>query len=262
MKRILLVGAVLSIAVYAAVAQSATPPSATERKLLKDVAALKTQVKALKKSVTDAQTLAVGIGVIGACNTATCVGQASWKGLLRPADARQRRHWRRPDLFDDRRASLFGAAADDRSLQLPARALPDSTQALNASIDSAHAGPPCCAGSWKEFAGAIVHGLNGGARPTLNGPTARVNATTRQPSATGPAFDLNLVGRVALSRRAAGRRGNARIVARSSCQESGLQRNQRHYGSHYSFEELPVNTRAYCSTLKLSIIPLSWCSAM
>ena len=91
MKRILLVGAVLSIAVYAAVAQSATPPSATERKLLKDVAALKTQVKALKKSVTDAQTLAVGIGVIGACNTAITADalQGTWQVVDQLASATQ-----------------------------------------------------------------------------------------------------------------------------------------------------------------------------
>jgi hypothetical protein len=91
MKRILLAGAILSIAVYTAVAQSATPPSATERKLLKDVAALKAQVKALKKSETDTRNLALGIGVIGACNTViTADGlQGTWQVVDQLAAATQ-----------------------------------------------------------------------------------------------------------------------------------------------------------------------------
>ena len=70
MKRVLLFGVVLAVALYATVAWSATPPTPTEKKLLRDVATLKVQVKALKKSVKDAQDIALGGLVIGACNTA------------------------------------------------------------------------------------------------------------------------------------------------------------------------------------------------
>jgi hypothetical protein len=91
MKRILLVGAILSIAVYAAVAQSATPPSATERQLVKDVAALKAQVKTLKKAVNDTRSIALGIGIIGACNTAISADglQGTWQVIDQLAAATQ-----------------------------------------------------------------------------------------------------------------------------------------------------------------------------
>jgi hypothetical protein len=81
MKRVILLGAIVAVALYATVAWSATPPTPTEKKLQKDVATLKAQVKALKKSVSDARDIAVGIGIIGACNTAiTADGlQGTWQ---------------------------------------------------------------------------------------------------------------------------------------------------------------------------------------
>jgi hypothetical protein len=81
MKRVILLGAIVAVALYASVAWSATPPTPAEKKLQKDVATLTAQVKALKKSVTDARDIAVGIGIIGACNTAiTADGlQSTWQ---------------------------------------------------------------------------------------------------------------------------------------------------------------------------------------
>jgi hypothetical protein len=81
MKRVVLFGAVLAVALYATVAWSATPPTPTEKKLQKDVAALKAQLKALKKSVAETEKVAIGVGIIGACNTAiTADGlQATWQ---------------------------------------------------------------------------------------------------------------------------------------------------------------------------------------
>jgi hypothetical protein len=81
MKRVILLGAIAAVALYATVAWSATPPTPTEKKLQKDVATLKAQVKVLKKSVSDARDIAVGIGIIGACNTAiTADGlQGTWQ---------------------------------------------------------------------------------------------------------------------------------------------------------------------------------------
>jgi hypothetical protein len=81
MKRVILLGAIVAVALYATVAWSATPPTPTEKKLQKDVATLKAQVKALKKSVSDARDIAIGIGIIGACNTAiTADGlQGTWQ---------------------------------------------------------------------------------------------------------------------------------------------------------------------------------------
>ena len=81
MKRVILLGAIGAVALYATVAWSATPPTPTEKKLQKDVATLKAQVKALKKSVSDARDIAIGIGIIGACNTAiTADGlQGTWQ---------------------------------------------------------------------------------------------------------------------------------------------------------------------------------------
>ena len=83
MKRVILLGAIVAVALYATVAWSATPPTPTEKKLQKDVATLKAQVKALKKSVSDARDIAIGIGIIGACNTAiTADGlQGTWQVL-------------------------------------------------------------------------------------------------------------------------------------------------------------------------------------
>ena len=46
MKRVVLLAAVLAVVLYATVAWSATPPTPTEKKLLKYVATLKAQVKA------------------------------------------------------------------------------------------------------------------------------------------------------------------------------------------------------------------------
>jgi hypothetical protein len=88
MKRVLLAGAVLALLLYATGAWSAAAPTPTEKKLQRDVATLKVEVKALqtnvkklKKSVTDAQEIAIGVGVIGACNTAiTADGlQGTWQ---------------------------------------------------------------------------------------------------------------------------------------------------------------------------------------
>jgi outer membrane murein-binding lipoprotein Lpp len=81
MKRVLLLGAVLAVALYATVAWSATPPTPTEKKLLTDVATLKAQVKTLKASVKQTREIAIGLGIIGACNTAiTADGlQGTWQ---------------------------------------------------------------------------------------------------------------------------------------------------------------------------------------
>ena len=58
MKRALVLCAAVAVAVYAASAWSASPPSAIEQKLQKDVATLKTQVKTLQKT-QKAQTAAL-----------------------------------------------------------------------------------------------------------------------------------------------------------------------------------------------------------
>lgn len=81
MKRVLLFGAVIGVALYASGAWSATSQTPTEKKLQKDVATLKAQVKALKKSVSTTRDVALGIGLIGACNTAiTADGlQGTWQ---------------------------------------------------------------------------------------------------------------------------------------------------------------------------------------
>jgi hypothetical protein len=83
MKRVVLLGAIVAIALYASGAWSAPSQTPTERKLQKDVASLKAQVKTLKKSITTTQNIAVGIGLIGACNTAiTADGlQGTWQVL-------------------------------------------------------------------------------------------------------------------------------------------------------------------------------------
>ena len=81
MKRVLLLGAVLVVALYATVAWAATPPTPTEKKLQKDVATLKAQVKTLKKSVSDLRDVALAVAVVGACNAAiTADGlQGTWQ---------------------------------------------------------------------------------------------------------------------------------------------------------------------------------------
>jgi len=83
MKRVLLLGAVVAVALYATVAWAATPPTPTEKKLQKDVATLKAQVKTLKKSVSDLRDVALAVAVTGACNTAiTADGlQGTWQEI-------------------------------------------------------------------------------------------------------------------------------------------------------------------------------------
>ena len=81
MKRVLLLGAVVAVALYATVAWSATPPTPTEKRLQKDVATLKAQVKTLKKSVSDVRDAAAGAILLVGCNTAiTADGlQGTWR---------------------------------------------------------------------------------------------------------------------------------------------------------------------------------------
>jgi hypothetical protein len=83
MKRVLLLGVVLAVALYATVAWAATPPTPTEKKLQKDVATLKAQVKTLKKSVSNVRDIALVVAVTGACNTAiTADGlQGTWQEI-------------------------------------------------------------------------------------------------------------------------------------------------------------------------------------
>jgi hypothetical protein len=83
MKRVLLLGVVLAVALYATVAWAATPPTPMEKKLQKDVATLKAQVKTLKKSVSDLRDVALAVAVVGACNTAiTADGlQGTWQEI-------------------------------------------------------------------------------------------------------------------------------------------------------------------------------------
>ena len=83
MKRVLLLGVVLAVALYATVAWAATPPTPTEKKLQKDVATLKAQMKTLKKSVSDLRDVALAVAITGACNTAiTADGlQGTWQEI-------------------------------------------------------------------------------------------------------------------------------------------------------------------------------------
>jgi len=87
MRRALALGALIALGLYANGA-AAAPPTATEKKLQKDVATLKAQVKALrsdlkkvKTAAADAQDIALGVAIIGACNTAiTADGlQGTWQ---------------------------------------------------------------------------------------------------------------------------------------------------------------------------------------
>ena len=66
MKRVLVLCAVVGVAVYATEAWSASPPSATEQRLSKDVATLKTQVKALQAADKKQNTAIHTAGLIGA----------------------------------------------------------------------------------------------------------------------------------------------------------------------------------------------------
>jgi hypothetical protein len=88
MKVVLALGAVVAVGLYASGAWSAQGATPVEARLQRDVATLKTQVKALQASVkkanqaaSDAQEVAIGIGLIDACNTAiTADGfQGTWQ---------------------------------------------------------------------------------------------------------------------------------------------------------------------------------------
>ena len=83
MKPVLLLGAVAAVALYATVAWAATPPTPTEKKLRKDVATLKAQVKTLKISVSDFPQVAFALYVIDACNTAITADalQGTWQEI-------------------------------------------------------------------------------------------------------------------------------------------------------------------------------------
>jgi hypothetical protein len=63
MKRVFVLCALVGVAAYATGAWSAAPPSPTEKRLLKDVAALKTQVKKLTTDLGATQ-LAVGATIL------------------------------------------------------------------------------------------------------------------------------------------------------------------------------------------------------
>ena len=85
MKRALVLCAAVAAAVYAASAWSASPPSAIEQKLQKDVATLKTQVKTLQKTqkaqTTAVQDLALLAIVLPGCSTELTVDaiQGTWQ---------------------------------------------------------------------------------------------------------------------------------------------------------------------------------------
>ncbi len=85
MKRAFALCALVGVAVYATTAWSASPPSATEQRLVKDVATLKTQVKKLQAQVktlsTDTGTAVVGLAVLGICSTVltTDALQGTWQ---------------------------------------------------------------------------------------------------------------------------------------------------------------------------------------
>ena len=85
MKRALVLCAAVAVAVYAASAWSASPPSAIEQKLQKDVATLKTQVKTLQKTqkaqTAALQELALLALVLPGCSTELTVDaiQGTWQ---------------------------------------------------------------------------------------------------------------------------------------------------------------------------------------
>ena len=144
MKRVLLLGVVLAVALYATVAWAATPPTPTEKKLQKDVATLKAQMKTLKKSVSDLRDVALAVAITGACNTAiTADGlQGTWQeidqlsaatrgqDLLRAADACQRRdpQHQHPLVCVGQRQPLSGPSTDGRAVQRAARPVPNHSR--------------------------------------------------------------------------------------------------------------------------------------
>ena len=84
----LAVAVVAAVAAFAAGAWSAAPPSPAEKKLQRDVKVLQGQVKTLrgdvkklKKGVTNAEDIALGIGVFAICETAITADafQGSWQ---------------------------------------------------------------------------------------------------------------------------------------------------------------------------------------
>jgi hypothetical protein len=85
MKRALVLCAAVAVAVYAASAWSASPPSALEQKLQKDVATLKTQVKTLQKTQkaqgTALQEVALLALVLPGCSTELTIDaiQGTWQ---------------------------------------------------------------------------------------------------------------------------------------------------------------------------------------
>jgi hypothetical protein len=88
MKPVLALAAVVVLGLYAGGAWSAQQATPVEAKLQRDVASLKAQVKALQASVkkankaaTDAGEIAIGIGLIDACNTAITADalQGTWQ---------------------------------------------------------------------------------------------------------------------------------------------------------------------------------------
>jgi hypothetical protein len=95
MKRALVLCAVVGVAVYAASAWSASPPSALEKQLQKDVATLKTQVKTLQKTqkaqTTAVQDLALLAIVLPGCSTELTVDaiQSTWQVIDQISSATQ-----------------------------------------------------------------------------------------------------------------------------------------------------------------------------
>lgn len=85
MRRALALCALVGVAVYATTAWSASPPSATEQRLVKDVATLKTQVKKLQLQVktlnSNTQLAVVGLAVLGVCSAelTTDALQSTWQ---------------------------------------------------------------------------------------------------------------------------------------------------------------------------------------
>jgi len=88
MKRLLVIAALAAAAAYAAGAGSAPSATPTEKKLLRDVAMLKTQVKSLqknvktlKKDVSDAQLGVAAIAILVDCVAAVSADeqQGSWQ---------------------------------------------------------------------------------------------------------------------------------------------------------------------------------------
>jgi hypothetical protein len=68
MKRAFALCALVGVAVYATTAWSASPPSATEQRLVKDVATLKTQVKSLKTDLSSTRLAVLGTILLTVCS--------------------------------------------------------------------------------------------------------------------------------------------------------------------------------------------------